>query len=329
VSIETIQSLGEKEALRRTVIRLTGSSYALVGSGDDAAQLKSEGSFLVSTDTLVQDHDFRLDWSSGFDLGFKAVASNLADIAAMGGEPTALVVAVVAPKETTIAWLEDFADGLESACKELAPGCGVVGGDLASGEQMVIAVTVHGKLVTEKPVLRSGAKVGDLVAVTGSLGFAAAGLSILQSNNQDFIRSYDEWVSWQLRPRPPISQGVVAAKSLASAMLDQSDGLLIDLERIAIASAVTIDIDSTALKGFEARLELPAQALEVDPKDWVLYGGEDHALLATFPSEAEIPKGFKVIGSVIEQQSSSVLIDANPVAILGWDSVIGSGGQGN
>lgn len=124
MSYETLQSLGESESLRRTVSRLSPSEHAIVGSGDDAAVIKSDESFLVSTDTLVQDHDFRLEWSSGFDLGFKAVATNLADIAAMGAVPTALVVALVVPKETRISWLEDFADGLQSACTTLAPGSG-------------------------------------------------------------------------------------------------------------------------------------------------------------------------------------------------------------
>jgi thiamine-monophosphate kinase len=260
----------------------------------------ADGSFLVSTDTLVENHDFRLDWSTGFDLGYKAVASNLADIAAMGGVPTALVVAVVVPKTTKISWLESFADGLQAAINELAPGASVVGGDLAAGEQVVISVAVHGKLVGTEAVMRSGAKPGDLLAVAGSLGKAACGLAILESGNQDFIRSYDEWVLAQLRPKPPIAVGVEAATAGATSMLDVSDGLAKDASRIAKASKVSIDINSADLQGFEAMLDMPSQALGVDPASWVLFGGEDHALLATFASDALIPKSFKLIGSVIE-----------------------------
>ena len=126
--METIASLGENESLKRTISRLNKGEHELVGPGDDAAVIRAEsGSFVVTTDTLVQDHDFKLEWSSGYDLGWKAVASNIADVAAMGATPTVLVVALVAPSNTEVAWLEAFADGLREACLALAPGCAVVG----------------------------------------------------------------------------------------------------------------------------------------------------------------------------------------------------------
>jgi thiamine-monophosphate kinase len=324
VDDKTLAELGEIESLKRTVARLKPAKVALVGSGDDAAVVSAKDSFLVSTDTLVQDHDFKLEWSTGFDLGFKAVASNLADIAAMGATPTVLVVAVVVPKTTKISWLEEFADGLQAACDQLSPGASVVGGDLASGEQLVVSVTVHGSLDGLEPVLRSGAKPGDLVAVCGSLGKAACGLALLQSGKQDLIRSYDDWVNAQLRPEPPIGQGVVANQAGASSMLDVSDGLGKDLLRIARASNVSIEIHSKDLLGFEAMLELPAQSLDVNPRQWVLSGGEDHSLLATFPRSAQIPRSFKVIGKVLESGQPAVLIDGEPADVSGWDSVTGS-----
>ncbi|OXE35602.1 MAG: thiamine-phosphate kinase, partial [Phenylobacterium zucineum] len=158
MSGETIASLGENESLRRTISRLGVAAAALVGPGDDSAVVAAQdGRFTVTTDTLVEGHDFRLDWSSGFDLGFKAVASNIADIAAMGAVPTSLVVSLVAPSSTSIEWLEAFADGLSAGCAELAPGCGVVGGDLAAGPVVVIAVTAHGDLEVVRRLLRSGA----------------------------------------------------------------------------------------------------------------------------------------------------------------------------
>jgi thiamine-monophosphate kinase len=320
----SLAELGEIESLRRTVKRLKPGTLALVGSGDDAAVVSATDSFLVSTDTLVENHDFKLEWSTGFQLGYKSVASNLADIAAMGATPTVLVVAMVVPARTKISWLEDFADGLQAACDQLAPGSAVVGGDLASGEQMVIAVTVHGSLGELKPVVRSGAKAGDVVAVCGSLGKAACGLALLQSGNDDLIRSYDDWVSAQLAPRPPIDQGVVANQAGATAMLDVSDGLATDLARICKASNVAIEIVSKELTGFEAMLELPAQSLGVDPKQWVLSGGEDHALVATFPASATIPKSFKVIGKVLAEGEPSLLLDGKALESSGWDSIRGS-----
>jgi thiamine-monophosphate kinase len=242
----------------------------------------------------------------------------------MGATPTVLVVAVVVPKTTKISWLEEFADGLQAACDQLSPGASVVGGDLASGEQLVVSVTVHGSLDGLEPVLRSGAKPGDLVAVCGSLGKAACGLALLQSGKQDLIRSYDDWVNAQLRPEPPIGQGVVANQAGASSMLDVSDGLGKDLLRIARASNVSIEIHSKDLLGFEAMLELPAQSLDVNPRQWVLSGGEDHSLLATFPPSAQIPRSFKVIGKVLESGEPAVLLDGEPADISGWDSVLGS-----
>ena len=321
---KTLAELGEIESLKRTVARLKPAQVALVGSGDDAAVVSAKDYFLVSTDTLVQNHDFKLEWSTGFDLGFKAVASNLADIAAMGATPTVLVVAVVVPKTTKISWLEEFADGLQAACDQLSPGASIVGGDLAAGDQLVVSVTVHGSLDGLEPVLRSGAKPGDLVAVCGSLGKAACGLALLQSGKQDLIRSYDDWVNAQLRPEPPIGQGVVANQAGASSMLDVSDGLGKDLLRIARASNVSIEIHSKDLLGFEAMLELPAQSLDVNPRQWVLSGGEDHSLLATFPPSAQIPRSFKVIGKVLESGQPAVLIDGEPADVSGWDSVTGS-----
>ena len=320
----SLAELGEIESLRRTVKRLKQGEHAIVGSGDDAAVVAATDSFLVSTDTLVENHDFKLEWSTGFDLGFKSVASNLADIAAMGATPTVLVVAMVVPKTTKISWLEAFADGLQAACDQLSPGAAIVGGDLASGEQVVISVTVHGQLDGLTPVLRSGAKVGDLVAVCGPLGKAACGLALLQSGNQDLIRSYDDWVLAQLRPAPPIDQGVVANQAGASAMLDVSDGLIKDLGRIAKASNVSIEIERSQLAGYEAMLDLPAQGLGVEPISWVLQGGEDHSLLATFPASAILPRSFKAIGKVVAGSENAVLLDGKPVSDTGWDSITGS-----
>jgi len=322
VNDQTLDELGEIESLRRTVSRLTPSTHALVGSGDDAAVIVADQSFVVSTDTLIENHDFRLDWSSAFDLGYKAVATNLADIAAMGAKPTALVVALVVPKTTKISWLEGFADGLDAACKQLAPGAGVVGGDLAAGDQVVVSVTVHGSLEGRAPVLRSGAKAGDIVAVAGTLGKSSCGLALLQSENKDLISSYDDWVSYHLRPEPPIQQGIEASIAGATSMLDLSDGLSADLLRICKASGVAIELSSKELQGFEAMLELPALGLGVDPKNWVLHGGEDHALAATFPKDAVLPKAFKAIG-VVSSGEAELYLDGVPLEAKGWDSITG------
>lgn len=320
-NLETVAQVGENEALRRTIARLNSSEHALVGPGDDSAViLAPDGRFTVTTDTLIEGHDFKLDWSTGYDLGWKAVASNLADVAAMGAVPTALVVALSVPGTTPVSWLEHFADGLKAACTVLAPGCGVVGGDLAASNQVMISVAAHGSLEGREPVLRSGAQVGDIVAVAGTLGRAAAGLALLESGNRDAISAYDDLVNIQRRPNPPIQAGVAAANTGATAMLDLSDGLARDAARIAKASSVTIQIDPMHLQGFEAVLEESARAIEANPNDWVIGGGEDHSLLATFPAGATLPRAFKPIGVVLPQGPAPVMLGAQPLPERGWDS---------
>ncbi len=319
----TLASLGENESLRRTIGLLVAGENALVGPGDDAAVVSVSGSsFVVTTDTMIEDHDFRLDWSTGFDLGFKAIASNVADVAAMGAVPIALTVAIALPGSTNIKFLEDFAAGLNAGIQELAPGASVVGGDLASSDKVFISVTAHGDLQGLAPVLRSGAQAGDIVVVAGTLGRAAAGLALLQSDS-DAKSAFDDLVNIQLRPQPPITAGVIANKAGATSMLDISDGLAKDASRIAKASGVTIQLDSSALDGFKAVLELAAMRLESDPSNWVLFGGEDHSLLATFPQGVEIPREFKPIGSVLNKGEHDVLLNSEPLPQKGWDSITG------
>ena len=320
----TIFELGESVALSRAVAIFRAGEKTLVGSGDDAAVIASGGKYVVTTDTMVQGRDFRLDFSSGYDLGFKAVATNLADVAAMGAKPTALVVAMVVTKETTQAWLEDFARGLQSGIDTLSPGAEIVGGDLARGSEIVIAVTAHGEL-TGEPVLRSGAKVGDVVALAGTLGRAACGLELLLSPDATLAKAYDEWVAIQLCPNPPIALGTTVV-GIANSMMDVSDGLSMDATRLAKASGVSLRLSAAALSGYEAVLELAAQSMqargfEASEREWVLHGGEDHSLLATFPAGTTLPRGFKAIGEVVKQAAHPLYLDDQPLEAKGWDSV--------
>ena len=314
---ETLASLGENEALKRTVSRLKKSENTILGSGDDAAVVRtSNDQFVVTTDTMIEGNDFKTEWSSAFDLGWKAVATNISDVAAMGAKPTALVVALAVPSETEIAWLEQFADGLQAAVNQFCPTAEIVGGDLAQAKEIVIAVTAHGDLEGREPIVRTGAKPGDILAVAGTLGQAACGLSLLESGNQDAISAYDDWVNVQKRPMPPIQSGIEASN--ATSMLDISDGLAKDAHRIAKASKVKLTINKQALDGYCARLDDVAARLELDSLDWVLFGGEDHSLLATFPEGATIPRSFKPIGTVTE--GVGVYLNENELPERGWDS---------
>lgn len=313
----TVGELSEGEVLSRILARL-GASAALVGPGDDAAVLAApDGRIVATTDTLVHGPDFRLAWSSGFDLGWKAAAVNLADIAAMGARPTALLVALAMPNSTRASFVEELATGLRAACDALAPGCAVEGGDLTVSDTLTIAVTALGSLEGRAPVLRSGARTGDTVAAAGHLGRAGRGLGILFGRFRDAAGdpvpvdpgqlSDEETTALvaQLRPEPPVTLGVVAADAGATAMMDVSDGLLLDASRLAAASGVTLDIDSWALGP--------------DLMD-ALTGGEDHALLATFPASAPLPDGFRAIGRVVMRASDAVLVDGRAHGgRSGWD----------
>jgi thiamine-monophosphate kinase len=315
----TVQGAGELATLARILPRLPRGSLTDLGPGDDAAVVSApDGRFVVTTDLMVHGPDFRLAWSSPYDLGWKAAASNLADVAAMGAVPTALVVALAVPGETPVADLEALADGLRDACAVMAPGCGVVGGDLSVSATLTIAVTAFGDLEGRRPVTRDGARVGDVVAVSGALGRAARGLALLFRLGVDHdgvpdataaagLRERDPDVGWQLAPTPPVADGPLAARAGATAMLDLSDGLALDAGRVARASGVVIDLDSGSL-GDE-----PTSALA---------GGEDHSLFATFPPETILPGGFRAIGTVRAAGPGAppVLVDgADPGAAGGWD----------
>jgi thiamine-monophosphate kinase len=309
---DTLGGIGEGATLGRIFPRLPAASTALVGPGDDAALLEApDGRFVVTTDMLVHGPDFRLAWSSAHDLGWKAAASNLADVAAMGAVPTGLVVAIAAPAETPVTFLEEFADGLRDGCAAMAPGCGVVGGDLSVSATLTIAVTAFGDLEGRAPVLRSGARVGDVVAVSGVLGAAATGLRLLfaegvvdgepDADAAALLRLVHPEVLAQLAPTPPIADGPLAALAGATAMLDLSDGLALDARRLAAASGVALDLSLSAVGSREA-----------------LTGGEDHSLLAAFPAETILPGGFRVIGRVVS--GSGVLVDGAAFDERGgWD----------
>jgi len=327
-STDTLDTIGEVAALRRIFPLLPDAAAALLGPGDDAAVLAApDGRYVVTTDMMVHGPDFRWAWSTPEDLGWKAAATNLADVAAMGARPTAIVVAIAAPADTTIGVLERFADGLRAACEALAPGCGVVGGDLSASSVFTIAVTAFGDLEGRAPVLRSGAAAGDLVAITGSVGSAAHGLHLLfehgtgEDGSPDRSRAQalrdDPHVRAQLRPEPPIASGTEAAIAGATAMLDVSDGLCLDAGRLAAASGVAIDIETAALRAAMADGVELAEALA---------GGEEHALLACFPANAVLPAAFRRVGTV--RAGSGVLVDGTPrdeatSSSTGWDPYSG------
>jgi thiamine-monophosphate kinase len=362
----TVAELGEFGLIAALSGWLPPDPRTLVGIGDDAAVLAApDGRVVASTDFLLEGRHFRRDWSSGTDVGRKAAARSLADIAAMGASSTGLLVALAAPPDLPVAWARDLAAGL--VAESARAGASVIGGDTARADTVLLAVTSLGDLAGRAPVLRSGAIPGDLVAVAGPLGRAAAGLALLTAGLDGPLADAHR------HPEPPYDAGPEAARLGATAMIDTSDGLLADLGHIAAASGAGIDLVSARLRppddllaaaravaatrpktswGRTVRGSSPpaaethsaeahsaeahsaaahsAAALSAEALSWVLTGGEDHALAATFPPGTALPPRWRVIGQVRAEPNDrpsdrpsnrqGVLVDGQPWAgAAGWD----------
>ncbi|CAB4720898.1 MAG: thiamine-phosphate kinase [Actinobacteria bacterium] len=271
----------------------------LVGPGDDAAVLRVRtGHVVVSTDLMVEGRHFRREWSSARDVGHRAAAQNISDINAMGGTATSLTIGLGAPADLPVQWALDFASGFAEECASV--GASIVGGDLTRADQVVIAVTVLGAC-TVAPVLRSGAEPGDVVALAGRQGWAAGGLAVLGRG----FRSPRVLVEAYRRPEPPYAEGPVAAEAGATSMIDISDGLLAEAGHLARASGVAIDV-RTASFDIAEPLHAVGAALGADPLQFILGGGDDHALLATFSDVASVPPRWSVVGAVLDGEGVTV-----------------------
>lgn len=295
----TLADLGEFGLIDALVERFPQGSDVLIGPGDDAAVVSvPDRRVVVSTDLLVEGRHFRRDWASALDVGHKAAAQNLSDINAMGGRATAMTVGLAAPADLPAAWALELAEGI--AVEAGAVGASVVGGDVTRADEIVLAITVLGA-VDGEPVRRSGARPGDVVAIAGRQGWAAAGLAVLARG----FRSPRVLVEAHRRPQPPYDQGAAAMRAGATAMIDVSDGLLADVGHIAEASGVAVDVDPASFEVPEP-LHAVGAALGADPLQFILAGGDDHALVATYPADAVLPAGWTVIGRVAEGSGVTV-----------------------
>lgn len=295
----------------------------VVGIGDDAAVISAPDRRVVATtDLLVDGVHFRRDWSSAFDIGCKAAAQNLADVAAMGASGTALLAGFATPPDVAAEWAMDLMRGLAAECARA--GASVAGGDVTRASTIMLAITALGDLAGRDPVLRSGARPGDIVAVTGTLGSAAAGLALLQAGLAgNLTEPLAGLVAAHRRPSPPYPAGPQAAELGATSLIDISDGLVADLGHVAEASGVQVDIDTEQLAASAAvrAAALREGALLLGRPDWLgwpLSGGEDHALAATFPAGTAVPEQWSPIGVV--RAGQGVLVDGQDRADLaGWD----------
>ncbi len=305
---------GEFPSIDR-IVRLaadqTSGPGVLLGPGDDSAVVAApDGRVVISTDVYVEDRHFRRDWSSAEDIGHRVIAAAVADVAAMGASPTAVVVGLACPADTQVGWLDGFSRGVRDECA--TAGASLVGGDMSRSDLIFVSVTALGDLDGAAPVRRDGARDGDVVAVCGTLGHAAAGLAILSRG----FRAGKQFIDAHRRPAPPYAEGPRAARSGASAMCDVSDGLVADLGHIATASGVHIDLDPAAFD-IPPRMAEIASALGADPLHWVSAGGDDHALAATFAPDA-VPPGWSVVGTVRSSSEPAVTIAGSPPQAAGW-----------
>ncbi|WP_189350048.1 thiamine-phosphate kinase [Zhihengliuella salsuginis] len=318
----------EKELIE-TLLAGYRSAAPLLGPGDDAGMLSvPDGRLVTTVDTITEDQDFRRVWpcgyrTTGYDVGWKSVAQNLSDINAMGARPTGIVTSLSLPAEIDLGWVASFAAGVSDSIEQLgAHDCAIIGGDVGRGREISVTTTAFGSLDGGEPVLRSGARPGDILAVCGVLGQAAAGVDVLeQATSRSEIQTMpvgdfpSEWpedvrsaVLGQLRPRPRIGAGAVARASGAHAMLDLSDGLVRDAERIADASGVSIRLESASLEHELRKLHEAAGSTGVDPWKWVLTGGEGFALFAAFDADADLPEDWCFVGRA-EPGEAEVRID--------------------
>lgn len=307
----------------------------VVGLGDDAAVVEPGGGELVlTTDLLVEGVHFSHDSISARDLGAKAIAVNVSDIAAMGGSPRFALASVALTPRLDAAWVIEMTGGMRDACREY--GLSLVGGDTNRSEVGVISVAVIGEVAPGRSVRRSGAAPGDAILVTGSLGAAAGGLALSRAPHAVSAAALSEPWGRQLvdaftRPVARVGEGQTLAQAGATAMMDLSDGLAKDLSRLCIASGVAARVELGAVPIAEA-LRSAAPSLGVDALELALGGGEDYELLATLDPSAvgragdELADRFGVtltrVGSIIEGEGL-IGVDPDgrevPLEPKGWD----------
>lgn len=259
--------------------------------GDDAALLP--GGRLLCCDALAEGVHFRWDWSSPEDVGWKAVAANVADILAMGGLPDTAVWSIGMGERWTDETFAGLARGALEACA--AYGCALVGGDTVRCQGAgFVSLSLLGTLCAPSPWKRSGARPGDRLVLAGTLGRSAAGLSALQA---DLASEWTDLVAAHRRPKPPFALATDLFGTNIHAAIDLSDGLSSEVMHLAFASGVAVVLDVSHLAPSANQVDLAAR-LAMDPMEWVLHGGEDHSLLMAVPPDLPLPDGLRTVGWV-------------------------------
>lgn len=328
VDLKELGEFGLIDVLKSDTINNPAS--VVVGIGDDAAVVLPTPRHLqlLTTDMMVESVHFDLQTTSAWQLGYKAIAVNLSDIAAMGGMPRHAVISIALPAALPVDFVVSLYQGMKEICHEF--GVNIVGGDTVSSPHgLVINVAILGEVEPSRLQRRAGAKVGDVVAVTGPLGASACGLELLQRGEWEALDFAWPLVTSHLTPQPQVQLGQWLAGMMATSMDDISDGLASEVNEIAKASEVGLHINAEQIPLLPALKEasgwLGKTALE-----YALYGGEDYQLLFTIPREQfgllkADPRGSQltVIGEVVHRSQGVKLRDAagglQPLAPQGYN----------
>jgi thiamine-monophosphate kinase len=282
-----VSGFTEDELVRAIRTILGGPAPGVIlGPGDDAALVEpGTHTGVLTADLLVEGVHFELDWISARDLGHKAVTVNVSDVAAMGGSPRFGLVSLGLPADVELPWVVELYGGIREAAQDY--GMAVVGGDVSRADRAVVSVAVTGEVAPGRAVTRAGARPGDRIVVTGTLGRAAGGLRLARSGDRAAVGS--SWgrdlVAAHDRPVARVGEGQTLAGSGATSMIDVSDGLAMDLGRLCAESAVGAAVELAEIP-VDPALERLRAATGAEPLRLALSGGEDYELLATLPSDA-------------------------------------------
>lgn len=321
--MEQLSEIGEFGLIERLRAKLGEPGEGEVWIGDDTAVLRAPaGTLLFTTDLLIEHVHFDTALTGPEDLGYKSIAVNVSDVAAMGGTPRRAVVGLGISPDVDLAWIEGLYEGMKDCCDEF--DMAVVGGDVSRSNQIVISVALLGNPAGRLFIQRSGARVGDAVCVTGSLGASAAGLRLMRQQNRDHLAL----LKAHLRPTPRVREAQILRKHLPTAMIDISDGFSVDLGHICEASDVGVLVDSADLP----LPDLSGVSLDESPLQLGLSGGEDYELCFTIPDErceaamAAVTEATGTlvtrVGEIVEASRGRILLVESgdtPLGAPGWD----------